>query len=427
MTALTGSVDENYGCVDEDRNAPNEDNDYVYTTGADLEDYYRVPDTSVSGTINYVRVYTRGRSVTANQHANGVFRSICSAHGTAGYGTDNAPINTSYNTFYDTWVSTPSGGSWTWDAVNNMQIGVNLKSIQVPTASLDYNLDTNGAGDDTEWNDINGAATHWEAVKSSEPFVYVRDNSKVIHDDLYNFEGSSDMGSSASGTIDYVVCHALLESGTAQSTRHAMFATKDYGAISVTTAFVPAIEQKTWYSAQYNSTTTDKGWTWDALDAAQFGLRADDNASPSVYDIIMHQMYIVVHYRSTFIPQVRCTQVYSIVNYQPAADTITLTTPSSLQVAHSRQVNRHTFPTGNYKVDDYGRAGKTLTISGMENSSATSLMQNMKDMIHYGAVVTVAGLPDSNLNTDYHIMDFSFSQEGGEDGIYSWNISMEEN
>lgn len=122
----------------------------------------------------------------------------------------------------------------------------------------------------------------------------------------------------------------------------------------------------------------------------------------------------------------RTTQCYAKVNYTPAASTVTLTMPSSLQVGHSRQVSRHTFPSGNYQVDDYGRSGKTLTMSSVVTDSASDTMQSMKDICHNGAAVTIAGLPDSNLNTDYHVVDFNFSQEGGESGFYRWGLVLEE-
>ena len=142
--------------------------------------------------------------------------------------------------------------------------------------------------------------------------------------------------------------------------------------------------------------------------------------------VALHDLNFTVYYTEDFTPQIRTTQSYARVNYIPSPTTVTLTMPDSLQVNHSRQVSRHTFNDGAYEVDDYGRGGKTLTISSVETSSTTETMQDLKDICHFGAAITVAGLPDTNLNTDYHIVDFGFQQQGGEVDIYRWNLTLEE-
>ena len=125
-------------------------------------------------------------------------------------------------------------------------------------------------------------------------------------------------------------------------------------------------------------------------------------------------------------PEIRTTQLYAVVNYTPSASTVTLSTPEHLSISHSRDIGRHTFPSGDYEVDDYGRGGKTLRIRGREVSSASAKMQSVKDMCHYGNAVTIAGLPDTNLNTDYMIRSFNFEQLPGEIDIYRWTLILEE-
>jgi len=95
-------------------------------------------------------------------------------------------------------------------------------------------------------------------------------------------------------------------------------------------------------------------------------------------------------------------------------------------MSHGRKITRHTFPSGDYEVDDYGRANKTLTISGREVTNANNKMQDLKDICHYGAKVTIAGLPDTNLNTDYMVRDFNFTPPTGTVDQYNWSLTLEE-
>ena len=122
---------------------------------------------------------------------------------------------------------------------------------------------------------------------------------------------------------------------------------------------------------------------------------------------------------------IKVAQYYGVVNYTPSASTITLPLPKSLSMSHSRNINRFTFPNGNYEVEDMSRSGKTLSLTGWSNTDLYTKMQGISDMAHYSSSVSVTGLPDSNLNTDYYIRSFSFNQKGGEVSLYTWSVELE--
>jgi hypothetical protein len=135
---------------------------------------------------------------------------------------------------------------------------------------------------------------------------------------------------------------------------------------------------------------------------------------------------VIEHYEININPQLRTTQEYAIVNYSPAATSVTLTDPMSLNCPHSRRIKRTTFPDGEYKIDDYGRASKTLNLSGIELTDAFTKINTVKTMLHYDAEVTISGLADPNLNKNYRLKDFTPRQEPGDVSIYRWDMVLEE-
>jgi len=180
----------------------------------------------------------------------------------------------------------------------------------------------------------------------------------------------------------------------------------------------------TTYSETFNSTPSSKSWTKKAVNDLSFRVYLDPVSTG--FQPECTQIYGVVNYDAIINPQIRTTQCYAVVNYTPATSTVTLSTPETLGVSHARNVQRIVFPDGDYRVGDYGRSGKTITLTGQETSTASAKMNSLKTMCHYGKYVTIDGLPDSNLNTDYMITGFSFNQEPGELNRYHWSLDLEE-
>jgi len=129
-------------------------------------------------------------------------------------------------------------------------------------------------------------------------------------------------------------------------------------------------------------------------------------------------------------PGVWLAQIFAVSNYTPNSSLVNLTMPDRLSVSHSRNIERFLFAQGDYEIIDVGRGGKQLNISGIETTSTVSDMQSLKDMCHYGNTITIAGLPDTNLNTDYLITSFSWEDmsynSNTNDRTYRWNLSLEE-
>jgi len=179
-------------------------------------------------------------------------------------------------------------------------------------------------------------------------------------------------------------------------------------------------EKTTTWTDNPNTSTT---WTWDEIDDLLIGCHMDGDGYQNMKS---WQIYYEVESTEEKTSETRVTQLYAIINYTPPTETVTLNTPKNISCSHSRKITRFHFPDGEYEVKDFGRSGKRLSISGFEYSSADDEMQDLKDMCHYGAVVTIAGLDDTNLNKDYYIRDFNCERKEGEPEIYHWQLVLEE-
>ena len=125
---------EHWDKVDEDTS--DGDNTYVATSTADWqEDLYHMADHSVgSGTIAYVRVYMVLRAVSTPS------QSSAYAHiktGGVEHNGSEDTMTTSYATYSYQWDTNPqTGGVWTWDEIDALQIGVGLRrAIAVGSAT----------------------------------------------------------------------------------------------------------------------------------------------------------------------------------------------------------------------------------------------------------------------------------------------------
>ena len=123
----TGSY--NWQCVDEDPS--DEGSTYVQGDSDDhyQTDTYKVADQSLSGTITNVRIYIRCEASSSHSSVSAE-TAIRLGSGTIAYGT-TYDLSTSWTTYYEDYATKPSelgGGSWTWQNINDLQIGVSLRS-----------------------------------------------------------------------------------------------------------------------------------------------------------------------------------------------------------------------------------------------------------------------------------------------------------
>ena len=426
----------NYKCVDEVWYSSDNDTTYVYydSVSTASEHYVMQDHTTETGTINYVRVIAEAKSQLYAQSPSGKYTLKVYDGTSTASGVNQAPLPTSYSKHNTTFATKPSGGAWTWDAVDNIQIKIACSSPSVTTPAQ-QTIRPNAGGDNFENTPCTTKYMYTETPDADTNYTYVDEiiqnnfsDTVANHQttdyklDLYNCEAST-----GSGTITNLTIFGYLLFYYGSGYGFHKLAIKTGGTTYYGTETQTAPSENNFSSYSYGWTANPKtsvAWTWSDIDALQIGV-AMESTSGSLWEVCT-QIYAVVDYLAFVNPQIRTTQIYAVVNYTPATSTVSLSIPENLSVSHNRNINRTNFPDGDYVVSDCGRSGKTLVITGQEPTSASTKMEKLKTMTHYGKYVTVAGLPDSNLNTDYMIVNFSFNQESGEVNRYHWNLELEE-
>ena len=104
---------------------------------------------------------------------------------------------------------------------------------------------------------------------------------------------------------------------------------------------------------------------------------------------------------------------------------VTLADPSGMQENVSKNVQNLVFNDGSDRQLDHGKTNDTLTLSGRESVAAVVDMEQLNTFMDDQRIITVSGLPDSNLNTDYRIICLDFRQEAGYINRYSYSITLE--
>jgi len=104
---------------------------------------------------------------------------------------------------------------------------------------------------------------------------------------------------------------------------------------------------------------------------------------------------------------------------------VTLEYPTSIINTISKNVENIVFNDNTDVQLDRGKNEYSITLNGVETSNADANMQTINNIMDAQETVTITNLPDSNLNKDYQIRDFSFKRESGEISRYSYSLALE--
>ena len=439
VTALTNyGVAWNHNCVDEIWYSSNEDTDYVYTTNiSSVSDWYGCTDHTVeTGAINYVRVVAQAKSAVYAQSNNGFFKLLFGDGTSEASSSNQVPLTTSYSKYYYTWLSRPSTGVLTWSDIDNLQIGVLCSSPSVTDNNATAVFYPNANGDEDEMTPVGDTPEY----KCIDEVVADDDTTCVYHNNmllgvyyagLYQIPDHT----TETGTINSItVCYRWKWYPNGMSGRGQIFPYLKLGSAAIfsTATYASTVQEDVWINYSYTYTSvpsTGAAWAWNDIDNLQIGfkLKSPDTDVGANAGVFVTQTYLVVNYNNSNInPEIRTTQCYAIVNYTPNPSIVTLTIPQTYEVSHSRNIERYIFNDGDYRVFDYGRSNKTFTINGTEDTNAFTKMDTLKTMTHYGSKVSVTGLNDNNINTEYMIKDFRYDMDEGTPSVYRWSLTLEE-
>lgn len=173
-----------------------------------------------------------------------------------------------------------------------------------------------------------------------------------------------------------------------------------------------AVYETAAYSPYFDITTDTNApstWNWDDVEALDCDVEVDEVVAGNTL--------------SCSNVQIKVTYDTEYIELNDGTTYIYLDMPTAMMESTTKTVQNIVFNDGNDVQVDRGKTGDALTLSGTETSSVTATMQDLNTIID--EIVTVSGLPDSNLNTDYRISNFDFNQEAGMPDIYSYNITLE--
>ena len=107
------------------------------------------------------------------------------------------------------------------------------------------------------------------------------------------------------------------------------------------------------------------------------------------------------------------------------SSSVTLNDPSSISIGVVKKVENYVFADGTDRQLDRGKNSNYITISGVETNNAQGKTNTLNNIMDNQEDVTVTGLPDSNLNSDYLIRSLEFRHMPGTINIYRYTISLE--
>ena len=405
----------NYICTKDDRNNPDDDITYVYTTSAtEVYDLYTIDDVVdddiLDSEINYVQIVARGKSHLISQHPSGIYKILVSDKVNNISSSDNKNLTTSYHTYSWLLNSVPSDLSdWAWDKINNMKIGVKCNS---PTTFGDVLTSNpyrpNAGGDITQLKAYYGGSTHdpnpdvnyqqVDDVTSDDMTTHVYTTALGWKYDLYNFPNHT----TETGVIQKIVfvmkCY-LQDVPLGGSSIRVAYKT---GGITYNTPNVPLPHDGNWhyyYAEVAENPNTATAWTWSDIDSLQAGFAVN---SGSIYGRCTQFYFIVYYYTSSYNSEIRTTQTYCKVNFDISPVECTLNTPYEYTFNHTYEVPTFNTWRGDRIVYDLQRKNKTVTMHGKQwctgGEYSEEILECVHDMKDNGVYVVFSGFDDPNLN-----------------------------
>jgi hypothetical protein len=406
--------------VDDSYDISDEDTTYNWMQGTStVTDMYTLENhTTETGTINYVRVFTKAKSYQYTPAGTSYYRMLAYLSGTTT--REIKTLTTDYNTFSYLLTTTPGGAAWTWADVDNLKIGWDAKSPPISGMVVTTTIHPSGTGLETECNPI-GYVNNWECVKENNESNYVESMSTSrYYDDLYALDNHTTESGVISKINVFFIARKISPSWSGYTkSRVSISGVSSYGAVkSLTTSWQTFSDEWTLNPA------TAAAWTWANIDALQAGVSL--NQGVTMYHAQCYYFYVVVTYLQDIFPKIRTTQIYAVVNYTPTSGVCNLQQPTSYTYTNNRQVNKFNTWVGERKVYDLARTSKTLTMAGIEyGSTATTTLNCVVAMKDNGGYVTISGIGDTLVDTTWLISDFDYNKNRGNPNIWDWTLSLE--
>lgn len=411
----------NYLCVDENYDVPDDDTTYVWASNVStVTDMFTLENhTTETGTINYVKIFTRAKSHLYTQSGSGVYRILANHSAVTSRGIDNN-LTTDYNYFSYMLTSTPSGAAWNWTAVDNLKIGFDCSSPTMYGASLNWTIRPNAGGDYTQNNYYDGSShapdvnmnytTVDETTLDTGDYVYT-----IMNDwDTYELQNHT----TETGSINSVTVYA---NSAYTVTGGYIRLVLSIGGVLFQSSDTPVTSGWKYYSNTWASNpSTGVGWTWADIDSLQAGIYN--------YTAKTSQVYVVVNYDEDITPRLHTTQCYAVVNYTISTTTCFLNQPTRYGISNTRKVGIVQPERGDRVVYDICRDSKILTMEGFEfdttTSTATTRLLCVRNMKDNGTYITIEDI-DTKVDTTWLITDFNYDRDENNPALWKWFLTAE--
>ena len=426
----------NWDCVDDNYwgvQRSDEDTTYVYNNiPTELSDLYELPNQSLSGTINYIQVYTRAKSHLHNQGETGIYKIICSPDSTCTnvFKSGDKNLVTNYSNYSYVWSTNPDdSAAWEWADVDALCIGLECSSPTIGVSST-LVLTPNAAGDSTELTP--SANTNWECAASfgNSSTIYRTGAVANTLTDLYNIANPS-----VSGTISkiavFIQCKKVHSSANVLAREVIKIGGTEYTGDDNTLT-----TSAKWYSYEWELNPDDSSaWEFSDINDLQIGVEIEYEDT-SAWNAACYTVYAIVYYDEDTNPEVRTTQCYAKVNYTPDAIECLLNKPSKISFNHDRNVKMLNFWDGTREVYDLSRNSKSIVMTGEEFSQTGSCtigcpcerIKCVRGMGIDGSSVTIAGFTQIRAlaNGIYKIRSFGWKKISDKPIHFDWILELED-
>lgn len=440
-------VANNFDCVNDTVGAGDDDTTYVYTNGVStVSDLYTLSDhTTETGIINSVTLYTKCKSHQYNQSSSGTYELLLGVKDASAayytyykssetsYGSRISPT-TDYQIFSCLWMSNLSTqNSFTWTDIDNLKMGIRCSSPSIYGVSKQSIFRPNAYGDLTQLNYNNNGT--WVGGYTADQTINYTMVDEVTSDDVGTYvyaiaQNYTDLYDIPNHTIETGIIQNVslfYKIATHNSSPADFYPKTKIGGITYS-GDVINYGSEAWQLYSYVSASNPSNnlsWQWHDIDSMQIGIQILNGGSYEKH--CCTQLYAVVNYLDTTNPDIRTTQCYAKINYNPGSSTCTLHKPQNYSISHRRDVKKiNTWNNSRY-VYDCGRLGKTLNMNGLEytttSSEASIALGCVKTMKDNSVKVTLSGFNDDNVNGDWFIRNFNF--EKNTPIMYTWDMELE--
>jgi len=418
----------NWECVDDPRDMPDNDITYVYSSASLAKyDLYELPNhTTETGTINYVQVYARGKSQEFAQHEDGIYKILL---------TDNACVNifksddvdlaaSTYKTYNKVWTANErTGDAFTWDEIDDLEIGVECSSPSVTRAPTILTIRPSACDTCGLAPSVGGRNDQWELVDDEvqdgyDTYIYATEDQ--TKESLFALDDTA-----KTGVISNVAIFACINPDTKPDDHYGRTLIKTHGTQYYGDAeYVPATSW-TWISTNYfDNPNTTNAWTWAEIDALCAGIELTSIAGNLCS---CTSLYVVISYTpANSNPEIRTTQSFLKVNYTPPEVTCTMDKPEEISIDHEQNIKMMNFWDGSREVYGLSRSKRTMAMRGkLYSETACTTIECVRDMGISGEDITLSDLGSNNFDKVVKIRSFGWKKISKKPLAYEWILECE--